>query len=73
MDFEFDQSFCLDAPPSLVSMDLGALEVVSLLLLLLLLATGNQTKGHVISFNVTPVTSYVRDRVERILLKTGNC
>ena len=28
MDFKFDQSFCLDAPPSLMSKDLGVVEVV---------------------------------------------
>ena len=32
MDFEIDQPFCFDAPLSLVSKDLGAIEVILLLL-----------------------------------------
>ena len=34
MDFEIDQPFCFDAPLSLVSKDLGAIEVILLLLVL---------------------------------------
>jgi len=32
-DFEIDQSFCVDAPLSLISKDLGVIEVTVLLLL----------------------------------------